>query len=203
MLHVSTAEEALLFEPGDVAAKRITAETCPQYLLFSSADYARLGARIKCNPAVKDDREALLTAIAEDRIDTIATDHAPHLLADKAGDVLTAASGMPMLQFSLPAMLTLLGAERAAELMAHNPARLYGIADRGFLRPGAYADLVLAERRRHTVSDADVVSRCGWTPLAGATLDWAVASTWLNGRRVFDGTKVDTAVRGCALRFNR
>lgn len=203
VLHVSTAEEALLFEPGDVAAKRITAETCPQYLLFSSADYARLGARIKCNPAVKDDREALLTAIAEGRIDTIATDHAPHLLSDKAGDVLTAASGMPMLQFSLPAMLTMLGAERAAELMAHNPARLYGIADRGFLRPGAYADLVLAERRRHTVSDADVVSRCGWTPLAGATLDWAVASTWLNGRRVFDGTKVDTEVRGRALRFDR
>ena len=87
--------------------------------------------------------------------------------------------------------------------MAHNPARLYGIADRGFLRPGAYADLVLAERRRHIVSDADVVSRCGWTPLAGATLDWTVASTWLNGRRVFDGTKVDTAVRGHALRFDR
>nr|MBD5377266.1 dihydroorotase [Bacteroides sp.] len=210
VLHISTADELALFTPGAVESKRITAETCPQYLLFDDGDYAERGARVKCNPAIKSplDRAALLEAVATGRIDCVATDHAPHLLAEKQGNALTAVSGMPMIQFSLPAMLTLAdeGAftiEKVVETMAHNPARLYGIVGRGFIRQGCYADLALVERADTVVSDADVLSRCGWTPLAGIMLRYRVASTWLNGRRVWDGHRVDPTVRGMALRYCR
>lgn len=208
VLHISTADELSLFTPGDVASKRITAETCPQYLLFDSADYHTRGTRVKCNPAIKDaaDRDALRRAVAAGVIDCVATDHAPHLLAEKQGNALTAVSGMPMIQFSLPAMLTLAlqGAfpiEKVVETMCHNPATLYSIENRGFIRTGYFADLALVERADVAVSDADVVSRCGWTPLDGLRLSWRVASTWLNGRRVWDGRSVDPTVRGMALRY--
>lgn len=208
VLHISTADELALFSPGDIAAKRITAETCPQYLTFADTDYARLGSRIKCNPAIKTDadRRALLAAVADGRIDCIATDHAPHLAAEKQGNALTAVSGMPMIQFSLPLMLTLadrgeLSHTRVAETMSHNPARLYGIVGRGFIRRGYFADLTLARACSHTVADTDVASRCGWTPLAGTTLSRRIVSTWLNGRRVWDGRNVDPTVRGMALRY--
>lgn len=187
VMHVTTAEELELMTPGrDVAAKRITCETCPQYLLFDADDYRRLGARIKCNPAVKErrHREALLRAIADGRIDVIGTDHAPHLLAQKAGGALKAASGMPMIQWSLPLMLDLLGAEQAVRLTANNPATIYGIDRRGFIEPGHYADLVLVRRLESglTISDADVVSRCGWTPCDGMSTGHRVELTLVNGR---------------------
>lgn len=209
VMHVSTADELQFFTPGgDVARKRVTAETCPQYLMFDSGDYATLGTRIKCNPAIKGhiDRDALRLAVANGRIDTIATDHAPHLLAEKQGGALTAVSGMPMVQFSLPLMLTLasrglMDITRVVRLMCHNPAELFGIERRGFLRPGCFADLTLVERRRHTVEDADVISRCGWTPLKGMTLDFAVASTWVNGRRVWNGAETASDAAGRPLRF--
>lgn len=209
VLHISTADELAMFAPGPVDSKRITAETCPQYLIFDSSHYAPLGARIKCNPAIKDeaDREALRRAVASGTIDCVATDHAPHLLAEKQGTALTAVSGMPMIQFSLPAMLTLAAEgcftpERVVEVMAHNPATLYGIDRRGFIREGYYADLVLVEEiAPREVTDGDVISRCGWTPLAGMKLRCRVASTWLNGARVWDGEAVNTAVKGMPLRF--
>lgn len=208
VLHISTADELSLFAAGPVAGKRVTAETCPQYLLFDSSDYATLGSRVKCNPAIKDaaDRTALRSAVADGVIDCVATDHAPHLLAEKQGNALTAVSGMPMIQFSLPTMLTLaddgvFSVEKVAEVMAHNPATLYSIVNRGFIRKGYFADLVLAERADWTVTDADVLSRCAWTPFAGMRLHWRVASTWLNGRRVWDGERVDPDVRGMALRY--
>lgn len=190
LLHISTADELLLLTGGDVSDKRITAETCPHYLYFTEDDYSRLGARIKCNPAIKTaaDRDALIKAISDGRIDVIATDHAPHLLSDKHGNAFSAASGMPGVQFSLPLMLELtrthseLTMERVVELMSHNPAIIYSISRRGFLRTGNYADIVIVkEVPEYTVSDADVKSLCGWTPYAGMTLHYMVIKTIVNG----------------------
>jgi len=198
--HISTADELLMIKEAKAEGLDVTAETCPQYLLFDRNDFGRLGTRIKCNPAVKEpgDRIALLRELLPGgTIDTIATDHAPHLPQQKEGDALTAASGMPMLQFSLRAMLEIaetepeadgLTPERIVELMCHKPACLFGIDRRGFIRPGYYADLVLAERREHPrkVSDADVESRCGWTPLAGMALSTDIAMTMVNGEIAFE-----------------
>lgn len=190
--HVSTADELRLIAEAKARGVKVTAETCPQYLLFDRSDLLTLGARVKCNPAVKDasDRIALIRALATaGPIDTIATDHAPHLLRQKEGNALTAASGMPMVQFSLAAMLDLMDSDPEAgevltlpqvvNLMCHRPADIFGIASRGYLRPGYYADIVMAERLPlpgHKVTDADVVSRCGWTPLAGRSLGWRVTT---------------------------
>lgn len=176
--HVSTAEELAMIKEAKARGVKVTVETCPQYLLFDRNDFNRLGARIKCNPAIKEasDRIALLRELLPGGvIDTIATDHAPHLLAQKEGDALSAASGMPMIQFSLRAMLELMetepelsefGPERVVELMCHRPADIFGIDRRGYIRPGYYADLVVVNHldRPHKVSDSDVESRCGWTP---------------------------------------
>lgn len=190
ILHISTAEELAMIAEAKAKSRKITAETCPHYLYFSENDYARLGARIKCNPAIKaeSDRLALLDALADGTIDTIATDHAPHLLADKEGNLFKAASGMPGVQFSLPLMLNLalelkdLTLTRIVQLMSHNPARLYGISRRGFLRVGYKADITLVrEVEPYIVSDEDAVSLCGWTPYAGITLRHKVVKTILNG----------------------
>lgn len=184
--HVTTAAEAALFDaaPGP-AGKTITAEVSPHHLLHCCDDYPRLGARIKMNPAVKTaaDRDALRRALLDGRLDIIATDHAPHLLADKAGDVLHAASGAPMAQFSLVTMLDLFDPATVALRMAEAPATLFGIRGRGRLEPGYYADLVLVERlaEPHTITDADVQSLCGWTPLRGYATRHRVIRTWVNG----------------------
>ena len=195
--HVSTAEELTLIAEAKLRGVKVTAETAPQYLLWDSADFLRLGARIKCNPSIKTaaDRIALLRALRRGGpIDLIATDHAPHLPGQKQGDALTATSGMPMVQFSLPTMLDRVANDAECEgltvadvvrLMCHAPADVFGIIDRGYLRPGAYADLTLVERlplhQAHTVTDGDVLSRCGWTPLAGHTLTWRVVDTIVGG----------------------
>lgn len=184
--HVTTAAETHLFDPSDSpAGRQITAEVSPHHLIFSDADYALLGARIKMNPSVKTaaDRAALRAALAEGRLDIVATDHAPHLLSEKEGDVWHAVSGAPMVQFSLPAMLDMYDAATVVARMCKGPAILYGIDRRGEIKPGYYADLVLVERlaESHTVSDEDVVSLCGWTPLAGRCLGHRVVRTWVNG----------------------
>lgn len=188
LLHISTADELELLTPG--VRRYVTAETCPHYLWFDSRDYARLGTRVKCNPAIKDpaDREALLKAVADGRIDTIATDHAPHLPADKEGDALTAASGMPGIRFSLAVMLEIarqqsIPVERIVRMMSVNPARIFSIERRGAIAVGNYADLVLvgttADGRE--VTDADAGGKCGWTPYAGSTLHHCVDATIVNG----------------------
>lgn len=184
--HVTTAAETALFDHSPTpAGKQITAEVSPHHLLHCCDDYGRLGSRIKMNPSVKTaaDRDALRRALLDGRIDIIATDHAPHLPADKAGDVLHAASGAPMAQFSLTAMLDIFDPATVAMRMAEAPARLFGIHGRGRLEPGCYADLVLVERldSPHTITDADVLSLCGWTPLAGRQTHHRVARTWVNG----------------------
>ena len=198
--HITTAQELDLFDPSN---DRITAEACVPHLLFTDKDYETLGSRIKCNPAIKTvtDRDALRKALTDGRIRTIATDHAPHLLSEKQGGCLKAMSGMPMVQFSLPAMLGLvdegvLSIERLVELMCHNPARLYGIKERGFIREGYQADLVLVRRKPWKVSQDCIESKCGWSPLEGRTLGWQVEKTWVNGNLVWDGKRVNPDILG-------
>jgi len=184
--HVTTKAETALFDPAPSPQdKQITAEVSPHHLIHCCDDYPRLGARIKMNPAVKTaaDRDALRRGIRDGRLDIIATDHAPHLPADKAGDVLHAASGAPMVQFSLTTMLDLLPPATVVRRMAEAPAELFGIVGRGRLDPGCYADLVLVEHlaEPHTITDDDVLSPCGWTPLTGYTTHHRVVRTWVNG----------------------
>lgn len=210
VLHISTADELQFFTPGPVENKRITAETCPQYLVFTDEHYAALGARIKCNPAIKRpaDREALRKALKTGVIDTIATDHAPHLLEQKRGTALTAVSGMPMIQFALPVLLDLasdnvLTIEEIVEKYAHNPARIYNIDRRGFIRPGFYADLVMIDDDcdPYTITDQWAVSRCGWTPFSGLTLNNRVEITWVNGSEAYRHGVIFSSTRGKELKF--
>ena len=202
--HISTAEELALAAPE----AGITLEACVPHLLYSTDDYALKGSLIKCNPAVKGlrHRQALREALTSGAITTIGTDHAPHLLSEKAGGALKAVSGMPMVQFSLPSMLTLadegvVTKEKLVSLMCHNPARLFGIRERGFLRPGYKADLTLVKPEPRTIRREEVLSLCGWSPREGERVTWQVAATWVNGQKVWDGERVDTGVRGEALRF--
>ena len=192
--HVTTAEElTLAAEPTASQPARITLEACLPHLLFCDEDYTTLGTRIKCNPAVKTraDREALRRALTDGRISVVATDHAPHLWAEKQGGCRRAASGMPMVQFSLVAMMSLveegvLSIGRLVELMCHNPARLFGIRGRGFIREGMQADLVLLRREPWTLTPDRIVSRCGWSPLEGRTFPWQVEQTYCNGRLIYN-----------------
>jgi len=205
--HVTTARELELFEHS--ADSRITAEATVSHLYFSDRDYARLGTRIKCNPAIKTerDREALQQALNDGRIAVIGTDHAPHLLSQKEGGCIRAASGMPMIQFSLVTMLELVDRgvitlERLVELMCHAPARLFGVCQRGFLRPGYRADLVIVRPNRGwTVTRSCIKSKCGWSPMEGHTYLWQVERTFCNGHIVYDKGQIDENYIGEPVRF--
>lgn len=205
--HITTARELELFEPND---EKITAEVCVPHLLFTQDDYKILGTRIKCNPAIKSaaDRDALRKALTDGRVRTIGTDHAPHLLKEKEGGCCKAMSGMPMVQFSLPAMLGLteegiLSIERLVELMCHNPARLYGIKERGFIRKGYKADLTLVRKKPWTVTGECIESLCAWSPLEGKTFDWQVEKTWVNGQLAWDGTTFPLSPKGEKVLFDK
>ncbi|MBQ0021007.1 MAG: dihydroorotase [Bacteroidales bacterium] len=208
LAHITTAKELSLLSTEAIGSKNITAEVCPQHLYYTANDYKRLGSLIKCNPSIKSDadRQALRQALNNGLVDVIGTDHAPHLLSEKLGGAAKAVSGMPMMQFSLPLMLTMsdegiLPRTRLVELMCHNPALLFHIEKRGFIREGYKADLVLLKKQDWKVSEACILSKCGWSPLTGETLSWKVASTWCNGLQVYDGVTVNDNVRGEALRF--
>ena len=209
VMHISTEQELALFEDKPLAEKLITAETCPQYLIFDASDFETLGARIKCNPAIKNeaDKNALLKAVASNKIDVIGTDHAPHLLSQKEGNALTAVSGMPGIQYSLELMLSLakqgvLSVEQVVEKMCHNPARLYRMEKRGFIRKGYKADLVVVRRSIPTnVTASDVLSKCGWSPYEGMTLPVSVAYTFVNGRPVYANGTINESTKGEALKF--
>lgn len=184
--HVTSREECALFDPADSpAGLQFTSEVSPHHLTRCSDDYAALGARIKMNPAVKSaaDRDALRQALAAGRLHIVATDHAPHLLSEKQGDVFTAMSGAPIVQFSLPLMLSLFDPVTVVRRMCNAPADLFGIDRRGYLRPGWYADLVLVEElpEAHTISDADVLSPCGWTAAVGLPVRHRVREAIVNG----------------------
>lgn len=190
ILHISTARELSLFRNDiPLSEKKITAEACVHHLIFTDADYDRLGNRIKWNPAVKTlrDREALREAVRTDLIDVIATDHAPHLLTEKEGNCLTAASGGPLTQYALISMLDMardgiFTKEMVVEKMAHRPAELFSIEKRGFLRRGYYADLVLIDPEgKTTVTPQSIVSLCDWSPFEGHTFGHRVEATYING----------------------
>ena len=211
VLHISTADECALFEPGPIAGKRITAETCVHFLHFCSDDYARLGALIKCNPAIKDaqDRETITRALAQSRIDVLATDHAPHLVTEKSAQYAKSPSGLPLVQYALQCALErvfdgALALERVVEAVSHAPATLFNVKERGWLREGFHADLVLVDPDKpHAVTARDVLSKCGWTPFEGQTFRSSIAATFVNGHLVWNGERVDDGVRGQRLEFAR
>ncbi len=208
--HVSTAEELELFTAcRDLVATKITAEVCVGHLFFSQLDHERLGAKIKVNPAIKTpvDQFLLREALNDGRISVVATDHAPHLLSQKEGGCVRAASGMPMIQFSLVTMLELVDAgvltiQRLVELMCHNPARLFGVQQRGFLRQGYHADIAIVRPKSPwTVTKDCILSKCGWSPLEGHTFNWQVVRTLCNGRSVYADGKVDSTYIGEEIAF--
>lgn len=209
VLHLSTARELALFEAGPMASKKITAEVCVHHLWFDDSDYADLGSRIKCNPAIKTraDREALRAGVCDGRIDVIATDHAPHTLEEKARSYFQAPSGLPLVQHSLLMLLDqhragIFDLETIVEKAAHNPASLFGIVDRGFIREGYFADLVAVDLAGSTLVTPDQVRyKCAWSPLEGARLRASVLTTIVNGRVVYQAGE-PTAVRAAQpLRF--
>lgn len=210
--HVSTARELELFSSSVMSDnKRITAEACVAHLYFSDKDYPLLGTRIKCNPSIKSitDRDALRKALSDGRIDIIGTDHAPHLLSEKKGGALTAVSGMPMVQFSLVTMLEMvdegvLDLPLLVEKMCHAPARLFNIKNRGYLRSGYKADLVLVRPDSPwTVCSDNIHSKCGWSPMEGHTYCWKVERTFVNGQTVYVDGVVNEQIRGQRLEFDR
>ncbi len=204
--HVSTARELEMFGMFG----HITAEAVVPHLLFTNRDYARLGGLIKCNPSIKSpsDRDALRQALSDGRITTVGTDHAPHLLAEKQGGAVKAVSGMPMVQFSLVAMLGLvdegvLSLERLVALMCHNPARLFRVHERGFLRRGYHADVVVVRPHASwTLTDDMIQSKCGWSPLIGHTFEWRVEHTFCNGHHLYDRGAFDASPFGEEIRFD-
>lgn len=198
--HLTTSEE-LCYIASLPQQSNITAEVCVAHLWFSQEDYMQLGTRIKCNPAIKriQDRDALRKALSDDRLYSVATDHAPHLMADKQGGALRAASGMPSVQYSLLAMLELskqgyVSLPQVAKLMAAHPAQRFGIAQRGEIEVGNYADLVLIDPTETTVvTKSQILSKCGWSPFEGTTFANRIASTWVNGKQIWDGQAIINA----------
>lgn len=208
--HLSTAKELALLSPANGHEPLVTGEACIAHLLFTSEDYLTKGAQIKCNPAVKtaEDRTELRKALTDGRITTVATDHAPHEWKDKQGGCVRAASGMPMVQFSLVTMLELvdegvLTLEQLVQLMAHNPARLFGVCGRGFLRKGYKADItVVRPDAPWTATEANIQSKCKWSPMQGHEYHWRVEQTFCNGRLIYNKGAFDGESRGEALRFD-
>ncbi|MGQ0620808.1 MAG: dihydroorotase [Panacagrimonas sp.] len=208
VLHLTTARELSFFTPGPIAGKRITVEACMHHLLLDDSLYATRGSQIKCNPAIKTpaDRAALVRAVMEDRIDVIATDHAPHTWEEKSRDYFKAPSGLPLVQHVLLMGFALV---KAGELdlhtlvrkTSHAVAELFGVRDRGYIREGAFADLALIDdSATTTVRQEDVLYKCGWSPLEGMSFPARVDATWVNGALAWDGAKVSTPL-GERLRF--
>ncbi|MBK9058707.1 MAG: dihydroorotase [Flavobacteriales bacterium] len=211
VLHISTARELELFEPGPLEGKRITAEACVHHLWFTDADYAKKGTLLKWNPAVKtaEDRDALRQAVKDGRIDVVATDHAPHTVEEKANPYTSCPSGGPLVQHALPAMLELMHQgvftlQEVVEKMCHAPARLFQVKDRGFIREGQHADLVLVDLDAPwTVAKENLLYKCGWSPFEGQRFRSRVLRTWVNGQLAYAEGEVDRSVRGMRAMFDR
>jgi dihydroorotase len=211
VLHISTARELDLFEPGPMAGKNITAEACVHFLHFDDSQYEKYGNLIKCNPAIKSaaDKEALIRAISDGRLDIIATDHAPHTASEKASDdYLSAPSGLPLVQEVMVAALELvhdgkLELHTVVRGITHNPATRYNVVDRGYIREGYHADLVLVDMNGETeVTRERVLSRCGWSPFEGRRFRSSVDAVWVNGALAFDGERVIEHGAAQRLQFN-
>jgi len=212
ILHLSTAAEMELFDNTlPLEKKKITAEVCVHHLWFSDEDYPRKGNFIKWNPAVKTsaDREVLFESLLNGKIDVVATDHAPHTFEEKSRLYFQAPSGGPMVQHSLTAMLEFyhkgkMKLEQVVEKMCHNPARLFRVEKRGFIREGYFADLVLVNLHdQWVVEKQGLYYKCGWSPMEGETFSSRVKTTFVNGHKVFEDGKFDESNRGKRLMFNR
>ncbi|MBL0336723.1 MAG: dihydroorotase [Chitinophagaceae bacterium] len=212
ILHISTANELQLFSNlMPLKEKRITSEVCVHHLHFTADDYARLGNKIKCNPAIKgpEHKPELWKALLDNRLDIIATDHAPHTVAEKNEPYEKAHAGLPLVQHPLLLMLHYnrlgkISLEKIAEKMSHAPADCFQIADRGYIREGYYADLVITDLNRpHQVTPDNIYYKCGWSPLENFEFPASVLQTFVSGRRVFNQGSFDEDVRGMRLAFNR
>ena len=209
VLHLTTAREMELFEAGPIEEKKITAEACVHHLFLSDSDYEERGTFIKCNPAIKskEDRDAIVQAVNEDRIDVIATDHAPHTLEEKRNNYLRAPSGMPLAQDSLVSLFDkvnsgIFAVEKVVEKTSHAPAKLYEVSERGFLREGYYADLVLISPSNKK-SDREIFSKCGWSPFSGHHFANEVSATWVNGYLRYENGKILSGPCGKAMEYKR
>ncbi|MES1924443.1 dihydroorotase [Salinisphaera sp. T31B1] len=211
ILHITTADELDQFAAGPMANKQITAEACVHHLFFTEADYADRGTLIKCNPAIKSaaDRDALLKAVGDDIIDVLATDHAPHQLREKHNLYFDAPAGLPLVQHALVSLLDHVRAghftlEQLVTKTAHNAADRFGVADRGYIREGYWADLVLVDTHADSVVDDEpVIAKCGWTPFAGHTFKSRVVSTFVSGQLAYHEGKLSQGCTGEALTYRR
>ena len=210
VLHLTTARELELFDPGPVSGKSITAEVCVHHLFFDESSYETLGTRIKCNPAIKSasDREGLLQGLIDDRIDVIATDHAPHTLEEKGRPYFDAPAGLPLVQHALLSVLEhyhdgRLSLERIVRKTSHSVADLFGIRERGYIREGYWADLVLVDMNGRTrVSPVTVLAKCGWSPFEDYDFRSAIRATIVNGVVACEGGKLTDAILGQRLDCN-
>jgi dihydroorotase len=212
LYHISTAAEADLFDNTiPIRDKRITAEACVHHLWFTDNDYDRLGAKIKWNPAIKSekDKNGLLNALLNNKLDIIATDHAPHTIDEKSGNYFNALSGGPLVQHALPAMLELfhqgkISLEKIVEKMSHNVAEIYRIKDRGYIREGYYADLVLIDLNQSwEVSRNNILYKCNWSPFEGQQFKSKIIKTFINGNLVYDKSIIDESKNGIRIKFEK
>jgi dihydroorotase len=212
ILHISTEKELILFgNMMPLKEKRITAEVCVHHLHFTSDDFNQLGYKIKCNPAIKapHNKAALWKALLDNRLDIIATDHAPHLLSEKEPPYESAHAGLPLVQHSLQLMLHyskngMIPLERVAEKMSHAVADCFQLKERGYIREGYYADLVMVDLNKpYTVSQENILYKCGWSPLNNFTFPSTILNTWVNGNCVFGEGKIISDQKGKRLNFNR
>ena len=212
VFHLSTAKETELFTNKiPLEEKKITAEVCVHHLWFDEGDYKEKGTFIKWNPAIKSakDREGLWDALLNDKIDVIATDHAPHTIEEKKQVYTKAPSGGPLVQHALPAMLKMyrkekISIEKIVEKMCHNPAILFQIEKRGFIRKGYYADLVLVDiATPWTVNSDNILYKCGWSPFEGTTFFSKITHTFVNGNLIYENGKFSDTIKGMRLKFNR
>lgn len=212
IFHISTAKELELFDNTiPLEQKRITAEACIHHLWFSEEQYAEKGTFIKWNPAVKkaSDRDAIMQGVLDDKIDVIATDHAPHTIEEKKNSYLKAPSGGPLVQHAILAMLAKveegkISLERVVEKMSHAPATLFRIEERGYLREGYFADLVVVDpNRQYEVTKGNILYKCGWSPFEGTTFNNTIHSTYVNGNVVYQNGQIVEGYNGSRLLFNR
>ena len=211
ILHITTAKELELFiNEIPLKEKRITAEVCVHHLHFTADDYERLGYLIKCNPAIKaaKNKEALWKGLLDNRLDVIATDHAPHTLEEKQGTYENARAGLPLVQHPLLLMLSYykegrISLEKIAEKMSHAVAECFNIKERGYIREGYFADLVIADlNQATTVKKENILYKCGWSPLEGTTFPAAITHTFVNGNCVYGNSAFDESNKGERLLFN-
>ena len=212
VFHISTEKELDLFDNSILLKdKKISAEVCVHHLFFDESDYAKLGSQIKCNPAIKykSDKDALLRALLDDRLDVIATDHAPHTWQEKQQSYFKAPSGLPLVQHSLQLMLDFhhqqkISLEKIIEKMCHAPADCFQVKNRGYLREGYFADIAIVDiQKEYTITNQNILYKCGWSPLENKTFKGEVTQTFVNGNLVYNNGLFDESKKGQRLLFSR